>query len=387
MRFYRNFYIPFKAHRIRKKKRITVLFPVWNLGMWKSEELYKSMLTHNRFNPKLILGYRIKKEDLSELIEYCDNKKYDYSIGVNHQLDKHLWEPFHPDIIFVMQPYSSEFLYNPKSLFCYVPYCLHNGKTPNDYKTHLLLNCWQIYYENKELIKFYSSLDKGIEHNRYATGIPQMDELKNLRNTKPVVGKKKKIIIYAPHHSITSETWWRTSSFLQTGELMLELAEKYSDKIDWIFKPHPVLRKNLEQIWGKERTDEYYHKWSNSSWSRYENGKYYNLFKESDALIHDCGSFIEEYLATGKPVMFLQGNQEIAYLFNDPTLAAYNLHYHGRNKEQIECFINNVISGIDSLKEDRRNFFEKNLMLPEEQTAADNIIDCILSKDAKKKYR
>jgi hypothetical protein len=34
------------------------------------------------------------------------------------------------------------------------------------------------------------------------------------------------------------------------------------------------------------------------SWERSENGDYIDLFK-LDALIHDCGSFMAEYLITG----------------------------------------------------------------------------------------
>ena len=36
--------------------------------------------------------------------------------------------------------------------------------------------------------------------------------------------------------------------------------------------------------------------------------EYVELFKSSDALIHDCGSFMAEYLVTNKPVLFLEKN-------------------------------------------------------------------------------
>lgn len=387
LKLYRAFYIPFRAAQIRKKDKITVVFPIWNLSMWKTESLYKAMLSHPRFNPHLILGYKLIKSDLDELINYCDAKKYDYYI--KEDVTKNLWEPLHPDIIFLQQPYESEFFYNPKSLFCYAPYAFHNSILSNAIKTNLILNCWQTYYENKRLYNEYKKITGVKNFNGYATGIPSMDELIVLKKEIEYKNDNKfpKTIIYAPHHSFTPENWWQTSSFLETGELMLEIAEKYSEKIYWIFKPHPVLKKNLEIIWGKEKTENYYNKWSNNTWSRYENGPYMQIFKESDAMIHDCGSFIIEYMTTDKPVFYLLRQNEANNPWNSLFIEAYNLHYKGRTKEQIENFIIDVIEGVDSMKGERQNFFKGNLTPPYNRTACENIIDCILSKDAKKKYR
>lgn len=387
-KFYRNLYIPYKSKRIKNKKEIVVIFPIWNLGMWKTESLYKSMLAHPRFKPHLILGHKLRKSDLDELINYCNTKNYDYFIL--EDVTKNLWEPFHPDIIFPQQPYESEFLYNFKSLFCYVTYAFNNSTLEDAFKTNMLLNCWQIYYENKTLCDYYNNRMGDINKNGYATGIPTMDDLNNfIDKTQNKSSKKnnKIIIIFAPHHSITAENWCQTSSFLETGELMLEIAEKYSDKIYWIFKPHPVLKKNLYRIWGQKRTDSYYDKWKNSYWSRLETGRYFEIFNESDALIHDCGSFIVEYQVTGKPVMFLTKKKESEIPWNDFFKEALNLHYKGNTREQIEFFIKNVINKCDSLKEDRKIFVSQYLTPPLNRTACDNIIDCILSKDAKKKYR
>ncbi len=42
-------------------------------------------------------------------------------------------------------------------------------------------------------------------------------------------------------------------------EFMLEMAQKYSDRIQIAFKPHPILRPELSlpEVW-KRKTDEYY---------------------------------------------------------------------------------------------------------------------------------
>ena len=389
LRFYRKFKIPYLEKKIRKKNIINIVFVVWSLGAWKSESLYKKMLNHPKFNPILIIGKKTdEKENFTILKQYCLKKRYNFRIVNN--LAQSFWKDYHPDIIFYQKPYGGEFLNNLRSLFCYVSYAFHNSIEDWSFKTPLIYCCWQVYYENKDLCKYYSDrLGRGV-WNGYATGIPPMDDLlitkKDLKDPWKKNNQKKRII-YAPHHSINPDNWWQTSTFLETGELMLQLAEKYSDKIQWAFKPHPLLRGKLEKIWGEERTNEYYKKWEESEWSQFEDGEYLSLFKYSDAMIHDCGSFIEEYISTGKPVMYLIRNTDARYPWNKTFLEAFDLHYKTCKKNEIEQFILNIINGIDPKKETREKFFVDNLIPPKNKSACENIMNCILSSEAKNIYR
>ncbi len=386
--FYRKVYIPIKATKIRNKKFIKVLFPLENLGAWKTESLYEAMLAHPRFKPILLIGKSGEEDDRENLIRYCKLKRYKYDISYNLQAS--MWKSFSPDIIFYQKPYSTCFLYNLRSLFCYVPYAFRNSTDAWAFKVPLLYNAWQIYYENTTICKYYStSMGKRI-HNGYATGTPPMDDLmipKENIDDPWKNSRSKKRIVYAPHHSINPENWWQTSTFLETGEIMLKLAEKYSDRIQWAFKPHPLLRDKLEKIWGKEKTDSYYDKWANSGWSQYESGKYLGLFKHSDAMIHDCGSFVEEYFCSGNPVMYLIRPEGIEQNWNEIYKKAFDLHYKGSTINDIEVFINNVLEGIDNLKSERESFYAEHLTPPFGKSACDNIIDCILHRKRARVFR
>ena len=197
---------------------------------------------------------------------------------------------------------------------------------------------------------------------------------------KKYTGKKKRII-YAPHHSIDPENTWQTSTFLMFGEAILQLAEKYSDQVQWAFKPHPLLREKVEKIWGKEKTDAYYGRWNNVSWGQFEPGKYMGLFHHSDAMIHDCGSFIMEYLYTNNPVLYIMRNKNLADTFNSAYKKALSLHYQAWTLQEIEEFILNVINGKDLMKQKRDYFKESYLVPPNGKSASDNIIDCLLYGD------
>lgn len=382
---YRKLYVPYRAATLRRKERINVVFVVMSLGAWKSEMLYREMLAHPRFNPLLLISKNHEDNEMDKLRQYALSKGYDYVEEENCYAP--LYEKYSPDIIFYQKPYGTEYLNNLRSLFCYVPYAFHGSTEVWSINTNYICNCWQVYYENSALAEEYSRLLGRNIHNSYGTGIPTMDELMTPKEEvdDPWKGdKSKKRIIFAPHHSINPENWWQTSTFLETGEKILEMAEKYSDKVQWAFKPHPLLRGKLEKIWGKAKTDDYYHRWTNAEWSQYESGKYLGLFKHSDAMIHDCGSFIEEYHYTGNPVMYLLRKEsnpsDITANFNSIIKSALELHTFGHDIREIEQFIQNVITGTDTGREDRLHFYNENLVPPLGQSASKNIIDAILGQ-------
>ena len=92
--------------------------------------------------------------------------------------------------------------------------------------------------------------------------------------------------------------------------------------------------------------------------------------------MHDCASFTVEYLYMQKPCMYLVNGK--AHPLNDLGSACYDLYYKGHNLDEIELFVNNVIHGVDPMKEKRQHFFNEYLLPPNGKSACDNIIDRIL---------
>lgn len=387
MIWYRKFYVPYRARQIRKKDKITVAFVISSLGAWKTEGLYVAMSRHPRFVP-IILATKNQAEDDREIItEYCTKRGYNLEILDNE--DVNLWSQYRPDLIFYQKPYGGGYVNNLNSLFCYAPYAMRNTTARWLWDCSYLHNCWQVYYENSKLCKYYSDLNERFGRNGYAAGVPfvdtLIDSLKTAYNPWKSTSNGRKKIIYAPHHSIANTAWFDTSTFLEFGEAILELAEKYSDRVQWLFKPHPLLRKKLEIVWGKDRTNRYFDKWQNSEWSQYEDGNYIGAFGHSDAMIHDCGSFTIEYMFMNKPAMYLIKNNHIADDWNKLQSDCFNLHYHGKCIQDIEDFVRNVIDGVDVLKETRTSDISNYLLPPFNQSATQNIIDCILDPEKAKK--
>ena len=232
----------FKIKRIRSKKVIKVLFVITEVGPWKTKELYKTMVTHKRFRPFIGISESCEVPDeKKELIQFLKKTGIPFI-----DLDKDTKKKFHeisPDIIFYQKPYDGVyrkdilFWNHLKSVFCYVYYGFHSSDVSWSVNLPLFDYSWQQYFENTLAASPHRlSLmhDKGKQ--AVVTGLPIQDQLSQPKAQYVDPWEKqdhsKKRIIYAPHHTIGNEhlSGLALSSFLENGEIMVELMHKYEDK-------------------------------------------------------------------------------------------------------------------------------------------------------------
>lgn len=385
--------LPKLRKRIFSKEKIKVVFFPINLGMWKNDYLFRLMMAHPRFEPYVVSffvpvdGWDFQLRNQYEMAEYFKGKGYPYLDMYDTIHDK--WfdaKYFKPDIVFYTQAVDVAYpQYKIKSfwkncLFYYIPYCILMENERRGYNTLLQNICDKYFASSSFHKKEYSSffLNKG--NNIVVTGCPSFDYLTNPENEPCYQWKcndRKKRIIWAPHHSITTADLLNYSNFLNIADEMIELAKKYQDKVQFVFKPHPRLRPKLELMegWGPERTAKYYDEWATMPNTSFEDGTYYDLFLTSDAMIHDCSTFIAEYLLTGKPVAFLL-KKDTNLDLNEYAQQCYSNHYELRSIQDIEIFINDVVlKGIDPMKEMRLSFVHQTLLPKGNSTVAQNIFD------------
>ena len=379
---YRVLYLPIRVRQIRKKEIINVAFVISELGKWKTELLFRAMQDHPRFSPTLyVVPYSCEYDkDLEYLVGYLEKNGYSYQkMGIGQKFANRI----RPDILFYQEPYSGNILRNFLSLYCFVPYAFHTTDAKWFIDTPMLNIAWQVYYENSLAVKNVSSILKNRGRNCYVTGLPYADMFRQplslYHNPWRKQDRKKKKIIWAPHHTINSDRFVCHSTFLDYFDTMLILAHKYKDDIQIAFKPHPVLKSKLYRIWGVKRTDDYYSQWESGENTQLLLGNYVPLFLYSDAMIHDCGSFTVEYHYTKKPVMYLVNDKFREEGLNEFGRRAFELHYLGKNAKEIEVFITNVIRGKDDLKSAREAFYQECLLPPDGNNASENIINAILS--------
>lgn len=372
---------------IRRKDSIRFGFLLQELSQWKTEPLYKAMLEHPRFKPILCISPCLEIAGAEkQLIEYCKEKEYDY---VWLDAGKRIKEQVDIDIALPEKPYHKQIHkmhrieQNRNIPFVIIPYYLSTITEDWVVNQRSCLLCWREFVDNDSCRQAWAKMHylKGLTY--VVTGLPVMDELltpkEELPDVWPVADGRKRII-YAPHHTISDMHFEGIgySTFLDYSDRMLELRDKYRDQVYFVFKPHPSLRRKLLILWGEERTDEYYKKWEMPGVSYVEQGAYLPLFKHSDALIHDCGSFTIEYMYMDNPVMYLVRDDSHAENMIPYAKEAFDLHYKGKCSNDVERFIQQVIEGVDPLKEKRSALKRQHLLPPNGKTACENIIHSIL---------
>lgn len=379
--------------KMRKKNVITVAFQVLDLACWKCDSIFQLMLHHPRFRPiiwiipeKQIKDKSEQQQNLNQMLTFFSKRQYE--IAKFYTLEE-MRLNYSPDIVFLSKPASYVTPWNArnmeKELICYVPYCFQNTKK-QDFLFGQENYIWRNFYTTDNIKNISSKVMLNGACNVKIVGSPVADnylfsQKKNNVSVWKNCNNTMKKIIWAPHWSIENVSWFSVSTFLEVAEGMLLLAEKYANQVQWAFKPHPLLRDTLYQNpnWGKTKTDAYYERWSTMPNTQFENGDYVNLFKQSDAMVHDSGSFIMEYLLVNKPCMYLIRKNGFKD-YNADTLKALACYHKGTSTKDVEDFILNLINDApDTLANIRTSYKQQYLTPPHGKTSAQLIVDEILN--------
>lgn len=377
---------------IANKDQIEVIFFVLSISMWKYHEFFSILLKDKRFRPLIVpfvqpgTPNNLPILERDKIISYCKKNRfpfradfYDYERNNYCYIDR----LYDADIIVYPQPYNRSFpelkieKFINNTLFLYTPYGAQVDHAPMFYDT-LLQNISLCCFLSSPLeLKCQQSFSRNKGKNGVIVGLELFDEMEKT-NDNPWKEDNRKKIIWAPHHSIRSIDPLNNSTFLEVCDEMLALAEFMKKDLQFAFKPHPSLKGKLYEVWGEEKTNQYFNKWSMLENSFISEGQYAGLFKYSDAMIHDCSSFTCEYLITGNPVMYLTKNKHEDTL-NEFGKACYDLHYRGKSIEDIKIFINDqVIGKKDPKKEDRRLFVKNELKPLNGKSIGENMYDALI---------
>ena len=397
------FYISIKQSRyvakLRKKDHVNVVFLPMNVAMWKYQHLYELLKEDKRFRVYIFLTPATTftneqcVEDLKAMRVYFEEKNMEY---VDYELEKDkplvdIQSIVNPDIIFYTQPYlgavdkNRRFLHFKDKLLCYVPYAFLPRKMELFYKRQFDFIAWKLYYQTELNKQYARSINKNKAHNVVVAGYTGADDyftpLK--KDVWKVKDRRKKRIIWAPHFTIIEgEGYFHASYFLEMANYMQELAVEYADRIAFAFKPHPRLYSELciHPEWGTQKTREYYEFWEKNENTQLETGDFIDLFKGSDAMIHDSGSFTVDYLYFGKPVLYDNPNiEEVKTTADELGKQAYDAHYRVKTLSDIKAFIDDVVlGGNDTMAPIRKEFFDTYLRPKDGKTASQFIYDDIV---------
>ncbi len=380
------------ANLLKGKEILNVAFFLTNPGMWKCDYLFRAMKDSSKYHPYVVIypysTYKgFDKKEVSAALDrtrrFIEEKGFEYVIPFDEKHGKWLdvKKTLSPDIVFFSSPYKDHlpryFVYHFRDILtCYVPYGFSSLKMYSVTYDLMFDNLVGLHFLETDIHRqLAAQYSRNKAENVVVTGYPGTEVFLRKdyqpKNAWKPQEKIKRKVIWAPHHTIDSSL--ALSTFFLRCDDMVALAEKYRDSIQFAFKPHQLLKFKLQQIWGEERTKNYYEQWATMENTQLEETNYVDLFMTSDAMIHDCGSFTTEYLFVNKPVMYLTHDEHFAERFNPFGQKSFQCHYRGGDVQAIEDFLQKVVlEGNDPKRADRQALFEQYLqpidgMMPSER--------------------
>lgn len=364
---------------LENKGKIKVDFFIQFSQGWTSlESVWKAFCEDERFVPRLVqipyIHYQAK--EFNEIRDYLISLKlpfipwyfYDFDTGI-------------PEVVFYQSPYDTtrplEFhldsLYK-KTRIVYIPYGLEigGGKLNCDRQFNLFMqnNAWMTCARSARHKIMYKKYCNRGDENVIITGHPKLDAIYNLNkftvdDHMAKITEGKRVFLWNPHFIIDINENW--STFNKFKDVMLDIFEKRKDAF-LIIRPHPLLLENIameseEKIPGVTR---FKNRISNMANVYFDTTfDYRHAFALSDALLSDTSSFLLEYLPTKKPIIYLR-NSEGPGLNDDGDIVDY--YYVVNSEEDIEKYVDMVISDQDPMREVRLAKIEEYLFIVDGQT-------------------
>lgn len=274
---------------------------------------------------------------------------------------------FNPHIVFVQNPYEQTRpeKYQIKQLklagarMAYVPYGLEIGggawNVAAQFDSYLHRSAWRIFSRSERHKKMFGKYCSAGNSHVVVTGHPKFDVPKvSLNNLDPnelthkIAGRK--VILWTPHFSVGDPPTW--STYKRYGEYIREEMCRRPD-LFLLIRPHPMFLKAMLQHkeWDRDGAQNF-RQIVNASGNMMldESPDYRESFAVSSALMADVGSFLLEYLPTGKPILYLHCENGLG--MNDDGDLVRHL-YAAFNVRDIANFIEMVACGYDPKKAER----------------------------------
>jgi len=365
--------------KVTAAKKIKVGFFVVLDSMFSMEGVFAAMLNDTLFSPFIVvIPYVSRGKDnmFFQMAKTFTNlsARYRYANifkSYNEEQKKFIDFSNQCDIACFSTPYDSAtykyYRITYLSRLNIVPVYTTYGYTVSNWYAHMYQNrslacLWKFFLENDFVSRELKERSYFNPSSLITVGYTKMDRLSTIKNKT----RDRKRIIIAPHHTITGDDIC-FSCFIQYADFFLALPPKYP-QIDFIFRPHPLLRTRLvnDKVWSSEKTETYFKNMQAIPNVEYQDGgDYFETFVNSDAMIHDCGSFMAEYLYTDHPVCFmLKDKSRNQKNYNTFALECIDHHYYAFNEQDIIHFIDDVvINGNDTMKQKRLDFANEKIKI------------------------
>ncbi|WP_194791770.1 methyltransferase domain-containing protein [Pseudomonas sp. UFMG81] len=272
-------------------------------------------------------------------------------------------EHYRPHVAFLQNPYDetrparfkSAALAQAGIRVAYIPYGLEMGGGAWNLKAQFDLpvqrQAWRIFARSERHKAMFAKYCRSGSNHVVVTGHPKFDnkptEATQSLPAQPLFAAKSKgrrTILWTPHFSVTQTPAW--STFTLYSETIFETFAKRPD-LFLLVRPHPLFYKAMRDNghWTEdgEATFRQMLEYSENM-ALDDTPDYQSAFNASSALMTDVGSFLLEYLATDKPLLYLHHPEGLG--MNDDSALVESL-YKAAGTNDIINFVNMIAAGED----------------------------------------
>jgi len=289
------------------------------------------------------------------------------------------------DVLFVQNPYDitrPEPLRTPNLLkhvarLAYIPYGLEIGgggeNAANQFNQMLQQTAWAWFARSpRHRDMIVRHCDAGGTHV-VVTGHPRMDMYRDLGKLPPdpeftAFANGRRLVFWNPQFDIRPNNTGY-STFLIWQEFFLEEFARRQD-VAFVIRPHPLFFGTLEsrKIWTRAQVDDFLHRVEKAGNVLIDRrSSYLPVFAASDAMISDASSFLLEYGATGRPLLYLHNQNGPSLNEDGEFVRAHN--YNALSREDVSSFITMVAEGRDPLGPGRQASFGEVMTCPPDGVA------------------
>lgn len=359
---------PFASIEALAGEKIRLAFLVISPEIWPSiAPVWQRATEDDRFTTAVVLlksgNPDMTLTSLSKAQAMFDNEGIPYFTEQSFSLDS-----YRPHVVFYPLPYGSlypqsfkpEFVAAKGYRIAYVSYGLEVGggvfNARYQYDTEVPRVAWRVFARSlTQLTSFGRYCSYGNGHV-VVTGHPRIEVGAHIKVDKhhaaSLKARGRKVILWTPHFTVATRRKW--SSFLDHHERIIRLIDDRPD-LFLLVRPHPFLRTSLYKLegWGPERVAAWFSKINESDNVHVDTETDYRpAFEVSSALMADAGSFLVEYLRSGKPICHLSGTDDIGLNEEVRSLACF---YPGATEIDITDFMDRVSNGKDPMCEVRKS--------------------------------
>ena len=387
--------------KLARGEKLTVAFLVCDASMFSGESVYLKLKDDPRFAcsicvaPRVTRGEAFLRETLAKTVSSLA-ARYGDAVRPLYEPDTGRALPLDADLVFstilyedqTLPDYTTERL-SARSLVAILYYGYGGLFASNEHKTPFLPNlvfAWRYFVSNEATRAMNVARNPRLADSIVVAGYCKMDRLAALCDrtaAAPAEGRRKKVIL-CPHHTIDKavDGSLALSTFLEHADLFLKLPEMFPE-IDFVFRPHPLLVPRLATAkwWGEAKTAAYREKMAAFPNVEFQQGgDYFASFAASDAMIHDCGSFLAEYFYTGKPQCYLLASEKTVEEQFLPFSRQLLAHAHKAfTDDEIVAFLRNVVLAGEDPDKSARDAFARREVCVNHPHATDAVIQAVLA--------